>query len=116
MTADTTPPAFSSGEEAWDFDSLLLLIDTELEGSSIENTDRRGKLLHAARVNIRNWLAARGAAPAPQGTANDGDKYFESFTALYRAIDILEPSLTGPQWKHIAKALLEVGAKYGAVT
>jgi hypothetical protein len=53
----------------YDFDSLLLLIDSELEGVEPTYADRRGKLLHAARVNIRNFLATRlqSAAHQPAG-------------------------------------------------
>lgn len=54
--------ASSSGRN-WDFDSLLLLIDTELEGADLQNTTRVRKLLHAARVNIRNFLASTPPSP-----------------------------------------------------
>lgn len=54
---NSTRASLIVGESQWDFDALLLLIDAELEGVDIQNTDRRGKLLHAARVNIRNWRA-----------------------------------------------------------
>jgi len=43
---------------AYDFDSLLLLIDSELDGYPIEIMTRQAKLLHAARVNIRAFMAS----------------------------------------------------------
>lgn len=57
-----TPPPF-------DLDSLLELIDAELLGVDVQYTDRRGRLLHAARINVRMAIAAHALFSKPDFAA-----------------------------------------------
>jgi hypothetical protein len=57
-----TPPAF-------DLDSLLELIDAELLGVDVQYTDRRGRLLHATRINLRMAIAAHALFSKPDFAA-----------------------------------------------